>query len=227
VTAIHYRTLSTFPLITRPWCSKSKSLGHDEVCLARPRQTVARHDSAARILHSTLKTIDSTAEHEPHSFEGRRRNDIRLRGSCKGSVDFDVKVYTLLGNKATKTTTNPADGISLPLHIVQQATKYLEQIERPAIQARPLTNGRFIPLVFSAGGMMSEATRKELETWGEKLEANTFQRMKTLVSIALLKARARSFEAGRPGDMGNALEELSGDFRVSLRSPQYFLDTFC
>jgi len=59
--------------------------------------------------------------------------------------------------------------------------------------------------------MMSEATRKELETWGEKLEANTFQKMKTLVSIALLMARARSFEAGRPGDMGNALEELSGD----------------
>jgi len=34
--------------------------------------------------------------------------------------------------------------------------------------------------------------------------------MKTMVSIALLKARTRSFEA--PGDMGNALEELSGDF---------------
>jgi len=91
-------------------------------------------------------------------------------------MDFDVKVYTLLGSKATKTTTNPAAGTSLPLHIVLQVTKYLEQIERRAIQARPLTNGRFIPLVFSAGGMMSEATRKELETWGEKLEANTFQR---------------------------------------------------
>jgi len=91
-------------------------------------------------------------------------------------MDFDVKVYTLLGSKATKTTTNPAAGTSLPLHIVLQATKYLEQIERRAIQARPLTNGRFIPLVFSAGGMMSEATRKELETSGEKLEANTFQR---------------------------------------------------
>jgi len=69
-----------------------------------------------------------------------------------------------------------------------------------------VTNERFIPLVFSAGGMMSEATRKELETWGEKLEVNTFQRMKTMVSIALLKARTRSSEAGRPGDMGNALE---------------------
>jgi len=69
-------------------------LGHDEVYLARPRQTVARHDSVARILHSTLKTIDPTAEYKPYSFEGRRRNDIRLRGSFKGSVDFDVKVYT-------------------------------------------------------------------------------------------------------------------------------------
>jgi len=110
------------------------------------------HDSVARILHSTLKTIDPTAEHEPHSFEGRRRNDIRLRGSFKWSVDFDVKVYTLLGSKATKTTTNPAAGTSLPLHIVQQATKYLEQIERRAIRARPLTNGRFIPLVFRQVG---------------------------------------------------------------------------
>jgi len=42
------------------------------------------------------------------------------------------------------------------------------------------------------------------------------QRMRTLVNIALLKARARSFEAGRPGDMGNGLEELSGDFRVNF-----------
>ncbi len=151
-TAIHYRTLLTSPLTTSPWCSKSNSLGYDEVCLAGPRQTVARHDSVARILHSTLKTIDPTAEHEPHSFEGRRRNDIRLRGSFKWSVDFDVKVYTLLGSKATKTTTNPAAGTSLPLHIVQQATKYLEQIERRAIRARPLTNGRFIPLVFRQVG---------------------------------------------------------------------------
>jgi len=210
-TAIHYRTSSTSPLTTCPWCTKSNSLGHDEVCLARRGQTMARHESVSRILHSTLKTIHPTAEHEPHSFQGRRRNDIRLRGSFKVTVDFEVKVYTLLGSKATKTTTNPAAGTSLPFHIVQKATKYLEQIERRVIHARPLTNGRFIPLVFSAGGMMSEATRKQLETWGEKLEANTFQRMKTMVSIALLKARTRSFEAGRPGDMGNALEELSGD----------------
>ena len=122
---------------------------------------MARHESVSRILHSTLKTIHPTAEHEPHSFQGRRRNDIRLRGSFKVTVDFEVKVYTLLGSKATKTTTNPAAGTSLPLHIVQKATKYLEQIERRVIHARPLTNGRFIPLVFSAGGMMSQGQGKE------------------------------------------------------------------
>ena len=32
-TAIHYRTQSTSPLTTCPWCSKSNSLGHDEVAL--------------------------------------------------------------------------------------------------------------------------------------------------------------------------------------------------
>ncbi len=46
---------------------------------------------------------------------------------------------------------------------------------------------------------------------GREAGSEHFQRMKTMVSIALLKARTRSFEAGRPGDMGNALEELSGD----------------
>jgi len=54
--------------------------------------------------------------------------------------------------------------------------------------------------------------RKELETWGEKLEATTFQRMKTLLSIAFLKARARSFEAGRSGGGRIGLEELTGIF---------------
>jgi hypothetical protein len=91
----------------------------------RPCQTVARHDSLARIIHSTLKTIDPTAEHEPHSFDGRRRTDIRLRGLFRGTIDYDIKVYTLLASHATKTTTRaPADD-SLPSHITQQSLKYL------------------------------------------------------------------------------------------------------
>jgi len=48
------------------------------------------------------------------------------------------------------------------------------ELERRAVQARPLTNGRFIPLVFSAGEMMSEATRKELETWGREAGSEHF-----------------------------------------------------
>ncbi len=85
-TAIH-RTLSTSPLTTCPWCSKSNSLGHDEVCLARPRQTVARHDSVARILHSTLKTIDPTAEHEPTP-------PSKAGGTMSGSEGLSRRLWT-------------------------------------------------------------------------------------------------------------------------------------
>ncbi len=54
-TALNYRTLACSPLTTCSWCSRPNSLGHDELCMTRRRQTVARHDSLARIIHSTLK----------------------------------------------------------------------------------------------------------------------------------------------------------------------------
>ncbi len=54
-TALNYRTLACSPLTTSSWCSRPNSLGHDELCMTRRRQTVARHDSLARIIHSTLK----------------------------------------------------------------------------------------------------------------------------------------------------------------------------
>jgi len=211
-TAVHYRTLSTSPLTTCTWCAKPNHLGHDEVCLARPRQTVARHDYLARIIHSTLKTIDPSAEHEPHSFEGRRRNDIRLRGPFRGNIDFDIKVYTLMAVQATKTTTKPPDNTSLPQHIVQQATKYLDRVARHATQVRPLTSGRFLPLVFSCGGLMSKETATEVEAWGKELDTTTFQRMRTMLSMALVKARARSFDVARPGAQEDDPVTLSGEF---------------
>ena len=127
-TALHYRLLAPSPLSICAWCSKSNSLGHDELCMARHRLTVARHDSVARIIHSALKTVNPTAELEPHTSEGRRRNDIRLRGPQIGPIDFDIKVYTLLAAHATKTTTAPPQGTSLTSHITQQSVKYRDRI---------------------------------------------------------------------------------------------------
>ena len=196
-TALHYRLLAPSPLSICAWCSKSNSLGHDELCMARPRLTVARHDSVAHIIHSALKTVDPTAELEPHTFEGRRRNDIRLRGSQIGPIDFDIKVYTLLAAHATKTTTVPPQGTSLTSHITQQSVKYLDCIDRHVTLNRPLTSGRFAPLVFSAGGLMAKGTRDQIQGWKNKLKPPVFLRMESFISLALIKARARSFDVGR------------------------------
>ena len=196
-TALHYRLLAPSPLSICAWCSKSNSLGHDELCMARPRLTVARHDSVARIIHSALKTVDPTAELEPHTFEGRRRNDIRLRGPVIGPVDFDIKVYTLLAADAQKTTTTPPQGTSLTSHITQQSVKYLDRVDRHVTLNRPLTSGRFAPLVFSAGGLMAKGTRDQIQGWKNKLKPPVFLRMESFISLALIKARARSFDVGR------------------------------
>ena len=196
-TALHYRLLAPSPLSICAWCSKSSSLGHDELCIARPRLTVARHDSVARIIHSALKTVDPTAKLEPHTFEGRRRNDIRLRGPVIGPIDFDIKVYTLLAADATKTTTIPPQGTSLTDHITQQSVKYLDRVDRHVTLNRPLTNGRFAPLVFSAGGLMAKGTRDQIQSWKSKLKPPVFLRMESFISLALIKARARSFDVGR------------------------------
>jgi len=211
-TALNYRTLACSPLTTCSWCSRPNSLGHDELCMTRPRQTVARHESLARIIHSTLKTIDPTAEHEPHSFEGRRRNDIRLRGPFRGTIDYDIKVYTLLAANATNTTTRAPENVSLPAHITQQSLKYLDGVGRHATHVRPLTNGRFIPLVFSAGGLMAKDTASELEIWRKEMGATKFTRMITLLSMALLKAKGRSFDIARSGRQEGAPEGLNGEF---------------
>lgn len=100
-TGINYRLLSPSPNTSCSWCGSSNNLGHDEVCRTRPLRTVARHDSVVRVLYAALRTVDPTAEYEPHSFEGRRRNDLRMRGSSRlghSQLDFDVKVYSLLSS---------------------------------------------------------------------------------------------------------------------------------
>lgn len=156
-----------------------------------------RHDSLARIIHSTLKTIDPTGEHEPNSFEGRRRNDTRLKGPFRGSIDYDIKVYTLLAAHATKITTRALYNVSLPSHIIQQSLRYLNRVGRHATQVRSLTNSRFIPLVFSAGRLMSKDTASELEIWRKEMGPTKFTKITIRLSMALLKARSKSFDIAR------------------------------
>jgi len=89
--------------------------------------------------------------------------------------------------------------------------KYLDRVGRHARHVRPIINCRFIPLVFSAGGLVSKDTASELQVWRKELGTTKFTRLETRLSMALLKARGRRFDVARPERQEDASDELGGE----------------
>jgi hypothetical protein len=142
-----------------------------------------------------LRTVDPTAEHDPSTYEGRRRNDIRLRGSASlgRNIDYDVKIYSFATDKAHKTTSIPVGNKSDIDHALDQSTRYLESIGKEAIRFRPLTDGAFKPLVFSTGGLMAKGTADELRGWKLDLKTVVWESMMRAVSMSFVRSRARTW----------------------------------
>jgi hypothetical protein len=179
------------------WCGDSAELGHDELCLNRTRGTIQRHNAIARAIAQQIASDRSTTvDLEPSTFEGARRNDIRWHGAPthgRGTVDFDVKVYSVLSVHAHKTTTRRPADTSLVTHATNQCIKHLDSIGRKANADRPLAATSFKPLVFSTGGLMSKETATEVASWKAALGDTAFGRLGTFISLELVKARARTF----------------------------------
>ncbi len=197
-TALHLRTLTVPPGHACRHCGNAAHLGHDEVCTKRSRWTIMRHDSIVRALEGGLSTLDSTRiEVEPSTLEGRRRNDIRVHGSAatrRTTIDYDIKVVSLMSHHAHSTTTRIPTGTSTFEHAQSQANRYLESVGKAADIRRPWALSEFRALVFSAGGLMEKETAAELDRWKPDLGEATFDRMMTRMSLALLRARAKTFE---------------------------------
>ncbi len=205
-TALHYRTLAGSPLRMCAWCGRENALGHDELCLKRPRLTSSRHDSVVRAIGGALSTLPFVdVSCEPHTFEARRRNDIRVNGSGAAGirdVDYDVKVYSLLGENrraavVSATQASITETVSLRDLVSSRLIDDLASIERLAETNRPLAPGGFQALAFSTGGLMGKATAEELGRVGKTMGRVVNERMMGNVSLALLKARARTFDMGR------------------------------
>ena len=108
-------------------------------------------------------------------------------------MDYDVKVYSVLSIHAQKTTTQPPSGTPLPTHAANQCIKHLDAIGRKANADRPLGTHTFKPLVFSTGGLMSKETATEIASWKGVLGETVLGRLGSLISLELVKARARTF----------------------------------
>jgi len=179
------------------WCGDKAELGHDELCLTRPRGTIGRHDAIVRTIGRYLASDHSTqVEIEPHTQEGRRRNDIQWKGAPshgRATVHFDVKVVSLLGAKSHKTTTRAPAETELVAHATKQCIKHLDSVGRHATSVRPLSTASFKPLVFSTGGLMSKETADEFRSWKGALGDSVFGRLGSAISLELVRARARTY----------------------------------
>jgi hypothetical protein len=179
------------------WCGDKAELGHDELCLVRPRGTIGRHDAIVRTVGRYLASDHSTqVEIEPHTQEGRRRNDIQWKGAPshgRATVHFDVKVVSLLGAKSHKTTTKAPAETELATHAAKQCIKHLDTVGRHATSVRPLSTATFKPLVFSTGGLMSKETADEVQSWKGVLGDSIYGRLGSAISLELVRARARTY----------------------------------
>jgi len=156
---------------------------------------VRRHDAVKRALGAAIASVDSTeVTKEPGTEEGRRRNDLRVRGRAMGRpVDYDIKIYSLLDRDAHKTTTS-AKGTPLGDHITSQTLRWLETIGKRTLARAPASLAILRPLVFSPGGLVAKSSWEELGKWKEGLGTVRWQRLLSQISLELLRAQGRLSE---------------------------------
>lgn len=136
----------------------------------------------------------------------RRRNDLRVIGSKdlgNATTEHDVKVYSILGDKVHSSLANARPGLTdAPAadanpwdKTLVQLQRYLNGVHRETVKNVAGSVGRFSPLVFSAGGLIETETAKRLEEWRRVVSAVVWEWMLRRMSLGLVRARARTWEA--------------------------------
>ncbi len=195
---LHRRTLAAPSRPSCRLCGDVATFGHDEVCnWRRDRHTIARHDQVVLVIGHALQSLYARIDIEPHTYEGRRRNDIRVAGSGRRgttTTDYDIKVYSLMAGHAHLTTSRKPVNSTIIDHSVAQCGKFLSGVAKSAETRRPWAIGDFRPLVFSLGGLMEKKTGTELLKWKTEMTDIVHEAMVRRVSLVLLRARAKVYE---------------------------------
>ena len=159
---------------------------------------IARHDQVDNQRYRPRPRLSrARMQIEPHTYEGRRRNDRRLLGSAgrgQTTMDYDVKAYSLTGQHAHLATSRTPAETTTSDHAAAQCGKYLASVLQTVETRRPLAIEDFKPLVFSLGGVMEKETVSEVTRWKSEMTDTVYEVMVRRTSLVSLRARAKVYE---------------------------------
>lgn len=187
--ALHHRTLSPSKRTYCQHCGIRNEIMHDEVCPARPKWRIARHELLKYTLVDALSRCSSLGKvrAEPYVSGTHLRTDISISG-CQangtGPQEFDITIVSLASSQFRSTDPNK----NTPQQVLSRAA----QAKNTKYAAR--TASKFVPLVFSLGGAMETQCSSTLQSWKDHIPFGTHSFLLRRISILLLRARFRFFE---------------------------------
>ncbi|RSH95776.1 hypothetical protein EHS25_000868 [Saitozyma podzolica] len=136
---------------------------------------------------------------EPLITGTQRRNHIRISGSASsglGSEDIDIAIVSL-ASQDSKTATLPlaaAGDDSAAERMAKLVHKHLNAVASEKRRRHLPTDRPFRPFVLSLGGRMETDARDALKLWKSIMRGGIYSLLDRLLSLGLLRARARCFE---------------------------------
>ncbi|TIA93794.1 hypothetical protein E3P96_04159 [Wallemia ichthyophaga] len=189
--ALHYRTLCPGQAEFCLACGLRNTIGHDDLCQSRPNLRRARHEHIKRLLLKHLASVpNNTITSEPTTKNSHRRTDFRIGGSCSkvgGASEYDLTIIAptadYKGSRGDIQRCTTAEG---------RYRKELEFYEHEKeLKYKGITHTPFYPLVFSAGGALTDKSKELFLHW--KKHIKYFGTLVRHISVGLVRARAAYF----------------------------------
>jgi hypothetical protein len=157
------------------FCATIPALGHEDVCKGAARRWISRHDQVSRAFQKALACRDDlVVQKEPLASSGSLRADFSvLLGAAR--YYYDVQVVAV-----NKESAKEGAYETLAEAAAEKRRKYAH------------LGAFFVPLIFSAGGLMEKETAKAYKSLQKLLGPIASSWLDTSLGVILAKTRAVS-----------------------------------
>lgn len=156
-----------------PW-----HFGHDDICKAKFRQTIIKHDIVCNALAKALRTVpgNTVSTETQDRVDSQKRTDIKI-DSSKGTQFFDITIVSLAATTAQSTVRGTLTNTE-----IDKQRKY------------KALGSSFYPIVFSQGGMLGERSSTAYKSIQQALSYSGALFLDQYLSVHLVRIRARTWE---------------------------------